>query len=61
MILGLYLYTVTITHKSCNILSTLNKLTLQKKWQYFVTNNVFRVKKIKTKQQEQEKSKNYRL
>ena len=41
--LGLYLYTLIIGHKSCNMLSTclLNKLTLQKELQYFVTNNVF--------------------
>jgi len=44
--LGLYLYTLTIGHKSCKMLSTLNKLTLQKELQYFVTNNVFWTKKV---------------
>jgi len=29
--LGLYLYTLIISHKSCNLLSILNKLTVQKK------------------------------
>jgi len=38
--LGLYLYTLIIGHKSCNMLIILNKLTLQKKLQNFVTNNV---------------------
>ena len=41
--LGLYLYTciLLIGHKSRNTLSLLNKLTLQKKLQNCVTNNVF--------------------
>jgi len=39
--LGLYLYTLIIGHKSCNMLSIQNKLILQKKLQYCVTNNVF--------------------
>ena len=45
--LGLYLYTLTTGHKSCNILSILNKLTLKKEFvlQNFVTNNVFLDKK----------------
>jgi len=38
--LGLYLYTLRIGHKSGNMLSMLNKLTLQKELQTFVTNNV---------------------
>jgi len=38
--LGLYLYTLIIGHKSCNMLSILNELTLQKELQTFVTNNV---------------------
>ena len=41
MMLSLYLYTLIIGHKSCNMLSILHKLTLQKKLQNFVTNNVF--------------------
>jgi len=41
----LYLYTLFIGHKSCNMLGILNKLTLQKKLQNFVTNNVFWDKK----------------
>ena len=45
--LGLYLYTLIIGHKSCNMLSILNKLTLQKKLQTFVINNVFLNKKGK--------------
>ena len=45
--LGLYLKNLLIGHKSCNMLSTckLNKLTLQKKLQNCVTNNVFWDKK----------------
>jgi len=35
--LGLYLYTLIIGHKSCNMLSILNKLRLQKKLQNVVT------------------------
>jgi len=45
--LGLYLYTLRIGHKSGNMLSILNKLTLQKELQTFVTNNVFFDKKSK--------------
>ena len=49
---GLYLYTLIIGHKSCNTLSILNKILLQKNLQNFVTNNVFfDKKKIKTQQQ----------
>jgi len=48
--LGLYLYTLIIGHKSCNMLSILNKLILQKKLQNFVTTNVFGTKKVKTQQ-----------
>ena len=36
--LGLYLYTLIMGHKSCNMLSILNELTLQKKLQNVVTN-----------------------
>ena len=39
--LGLYLYTLIISHKSCKMLSILNKLTLQRDLQNVVTNNVF--------------------
>ena len=35
------LYTLIIGHKSCNMLSILNKLTMQKEMQNLVTNNVF--------------------
>ena len=51
--LGLYLYTLRIGHKSGNMLSMLNKLTLQKELQTFVTNNVFFffTKKVKTQKQ----------
>jgi len=41
---SLYPYTV-IGHKSCNMLSILNKLTLQKELQNIATNNVFLDKK----------------
>ena len=44
--LGLYFYTLLIGHKSCNVLSILNKLALNKKLQYFETNNVFLEKKV---------------
>ena len=43
--LGLYLYTLKIGHKSRKMLSMLNNLTLQKDGQTFVTNNVFMDKK----------------
>jgi len=43
--LGLYPYTLIISHKFCNMLSILNKLTLQKDLQNFVTNSVFMDKK----------------
>jgi len=39
--LGLYLFTLIIGHKSCNMLGVLNKLALQTKLQKCVTNNVF--------------------
>ena len=48
--LGLYLYTLIIGDKFCNMLSILNKLTLQKKLQNPVTNNVF-WQKVKTQPQ----------
>jgi len=41
----MYLYTLTIGKKSCNMLSILKKLTLQRKLQTFVTNSVFLDKK----------------
>ena len=49
--LGLYLYTLIISHKSCNMLGILNKLTVYKELPTFVTNNVFLGKKVKTQQQ----------
>ena len=55
--LSLYLYTPIIGHKSCNVLSVLNKFTLQKKLHFFVTNNVFLDKKVKTQQQQNKISK----
>jgi len=54
--LGLYLYTLIISHKFGNMLSILNKLTLQKELQTFVTNNVFLDKKGKTQQQQNKTS-----
>ena len=48
MMQGLYLYTLIIGHKSCNMLNILNKLTLQKDWQNIVINYVFKDKKGKT-------------
>jgi len=53
--LGLYLYNLIIGHKSCNMLSVLNKLTLQKELQKCVTNNVFWTNS-KTQQQQSKKS-----
>jgi len=49
--LGLYLYTLRNSHKSCNMLSILNEFTLQKELQTFVTNNLFWTK-VKTQQQQ---------
>ena len=45
--LGLYLYTFIIGHKSCNELSilVLNELTVKKELQNVVINNVFLDKK----------------
>ena len=40
-------YTLIIGHKSCIMLSILNKLTLQKKCRNFVTSKVFLDKKSK--------------
>jgi len=54
--LGLYLYTLIIGHKSVNMLSILNKLTLKKELQNFVTNNVFLDKHFWTQQQQYKKS-----
>jgi len=50
--LGLYFYTLLIGHKSCNVLSILNKLALNKKLQNFETNNVFLEKKSTTQRQQ---------
>jgi len=47
--LGRYFYTLIISHKSFNMLRILNKLTLYKKLQTSVTNNVFLDKKSKNK------------
>ena len=41
--------TLIICHKSCSMLSILNKLTLQKELQHFVTNNVFWTKSKNTR------------
>jgi len=49
--LGLYLYSLKFGHKSCNILSLLNKLTLQKKIAKFCDKNVFFGQKVKSQQQ----------
>ena len=54
--LGLYLYTLIIGHKSYKMISILNNLTLKKDLQTFVTNNVFFEKKVKTQQQQNKKS-----
>ena len=43
--LGLYLYIPIIGHKYCNMISILNKLTLQTTLDHSVTNNVFLDKK----------------
>ena len=56
--LGRYLYTLIIGHKSCNMLSMLNKLTLKKELQTLVTNNVFLDKKVKTQPKQKIKHKN---
>jgi len=50
-----YHYTLIIGHKSCNMLSILNKLTLEKELHTFVTTNVFLTKKRKTQQQQSKK------
>ena len=45
--LALYLYILIIGHKSCNMLSILIKLTLQKALQNVATNIVFLDKELK--------------
>ena len=55
--LDLYLYTLIIGHKACNMLSILNKLTLQKELHNVVTCNVF-LDKSKTRQQQTHKKSN---
>jgi len=52
---SVYIYTLIIGHKSCNQLSILNKLTLQKKLQNCMTKNVLLDKQVKTKQQQNKK------
>ena len=56
--LGLYLYTLIIGNKSCNMLSTciLNAYILQKKYKNIVTNNVLGPKK--TQKHKNNKTKN---
>jgi len=54
--LGLYLYTLIIGQKSCNMLGILNKLTFQKELQNCVTNNVILGQKVKTQQQKNKKT-----
>ena len=49
--------TLIICHKSCSMLSILNKLTLHKELRYFVTNHVFLDKKVKTQKPPNRKSK----
>jgi len=56
--LGLYLYTLIIVHRSCNILSILNTLTLQKELQKSVTNNGFLDKKEKHNKKNKKSNKN---
>jgi len=55
--LGLYLYTLRNSHKSCNMLSILNEFTLQKELQTFVTNNLFWTK-VKSQKQQNKTKKN---
>ena len=54
--LGLYLYTLIIGHKSYNMLNIQdvpNKLTLRNKLQNVVTTNVFLDKELQVKTQQQ--------
>jgi len=50
--LGLYLYTLIIGHKSCSRWSKLNKLLLQKELQSVVKKYVLFGQNIKTQQQQ---------
>jgi len=54
----MYLYTLIIGHKSCNMLSILKKLTLQKELPNVVTNNVFWTKDKAQQQQNKNKKSN---
>ena len=49
--IGLYLNTLIIVHTSSSVIHIMNKLTLQKKLQNIVTNNVFLDTTVKPQQQ----------
>jgi len=58
--LGLYLYTLIIGHKSCNTFSILNKFTLRNILQNFVIKSLFWNKEVKAQQQNKKiKHKNF--
>ena len=52
----LCIFTLIIVHKSCNISGILNKLTLQKELQNYVTKNCVSGQKVKTQQQQNKTS-----
>ena len=54
--LGLYLYTLIIDYKSCNMFNILNKFTLQN----FVMNNLFWDKEVKAQQQQQQQQQQHK-
>jgi len=55
--LGLYLYTLVIGHKSCSMLSILNKLTLHKELQKNCNKACVFGQKVKTQKPPNQKSK----
>jgi len=59
--LGLYLYTLIIGHKSCKMLSILNKLTLQKDLRNVVTKKCVFGQKVKTQQEQDKKCRSREL
>jgi len=56
LIKSLYLYTLIIGHKSCHMLSILNKLTMKRELQNSVTNSMFRTKRKNKTTTKQKKS-----
>ena len=48
--LRLYVDTLIVGHKHCNVLRLLTEIELQREWQHFVTNHISSHKKTKHQQ-----------